>query len=134
MKTDYYKNYNNLLNQLTSINYISYEQFSDQFNQLNDDYNIFVIEEDNKIIATGTLLIEHKFIHNCSRIGHIEDIIVDKNYRGKGYGRKIVEKLLDKAEEFNCYKVILDCDINNKEFYEKLGFNHKNIQMSLYFL
>lgn len=134
MKTDYYKNYNNLLNQLTSINYISYEQFSDQFNQLNNDYNIYVIEEDNKIIATGTLLIEHKFIHNCSRIGHIEDIIVDKNYRGKGYGRQIVEKLIDKAEEYDCYKVILNCDTNSKEFYEKIGFNHKNIQMSLYFL
>ena len=43
------------------------------------------------IIACITVLIEQKFTHQCSRVGHIEDVVTDNNYRGKGLGKLIVD-------------------------------------------
>ena len=79
-KNDFHKNYINLLKQLTTTNDITSEVFSSVFNSLNNNHLIYVIEYDNIIIASGTLLIEQKFINNCGKVGHIEDIVVDGGY------------------------------------------------------
>ncbi len=128
---DYYKDYINLLSQLTHIGDISFDQFQDTFHNLKS--HIFVIENNNKIIVSGTIIIEQKFIHNCSKVGHIEDIVVDKDYRKFGLGKSMIEYLVCNAKKQNCYKIILDCDKNLIQFYEKIGFKEKNIQMALYF-
>ena len=39
------------------------------------------------IAAAGTLLIELKFLRGGGLVGHIEDIVTDKNYRGKNLGK-----------------------------------------------
>ena len=53
--------------------------------------------------------------------------------RYKGISSKIINILKSIARENNCYKVILDCDIELKKFYIKNGFNIKGIQMVEYF-
>ena len=90
-KMDYEKGLLELLSQLTTTGKVSKEDFIQQYNTIkgNTNHKIYVLEENNKIISCGTLLIEPKFIHNCSNVGHIEDIVVDKNSRGKGLGKKI---------------------------------------------
>ena len=55
-----------------------------------DNHYFVILIEDlqkKKIVAAGTLMIEYKFIHNCGHIGHIEDIVVDKEERGKNLGK-----------------------------------------------
>ena len=90
--TDYEKGVIELLSQLTTTGEITKEDYIKQYNMIqnNPNHKVYVLEENNKIISCGTLLIEPKFIHNCSNVGHIEDIVVDKNSRGKGYGKKII--------------------------------------------
>ena len=131
---DYYKNYLFLLEQLTIVEKekISYNDFEKFVNNLSHDHIIIVIECNNKIIASGTLLIENKIIHNMGKVGHIEDIVTHENYRGKGLGRKIIEKLLKFCQQENCYKVILNCSEQNVGFYEKNGFLKKEIEMVKY--
>lgn len=46
---------------------------------------------------------------------------------------RIIEQLKAIAIKQKCYKIILDCGENNIPFYEKCGFNRKEIQMTLYF-
>ncbi len=128
---DFFKGYLDLLSQLTSVGNISYNQFVKTFELLNSD--IYVIEENNQIIATGTLLIEQKFIHACGKVGHIEDIVVDRDHRGKYLGYTIVNFLINKGKYEGCYKVILDCNNENIAFYQKLGFEIKEIEMAMYF-
>ena len=134
---DYYLDYLHLLNQLSYIdkNTIMYDQFCDFVSKLNEKHVIYVIYDTsiNKIIASGTLFIEQKLIHNCGFVGHIEDIIVDTYFHGKSLGKLIVDKLVDYAKQMKCYKVILDCSNNVEKFYEKCGFTKKNNQMALYF-
>ena len=84
------------------------------------------------IIGTGTIIIEPKIIHGGKYVGHIEDIVVHPLYRNKKIASGIINKLITYGSEHNCYKIILDCDPSIQSFYEKNGFNHKNIQMSMY--
>lgn len=88
----------------------------------NPDYTIAVAEIDGKIVGSTTLLIEQKFIHNGGLVGHVEDVVVDKNFQGQKIGERIMEYLLDIAKNQGCYKTILDCTDDVKPFYEKLGF------------
>jgi glucosamine-phosphate N-acetyltransferase len=131
---DYNKNYLDLLNQLSVINKdnISYNDFKLFIEELNKNHIIKVIELNNKIVASGTLYIENKMIHNLGKVGHIEDIIVDINIRGKSLGKQIVKHLIYLSENNGCYKTILNCNENNINFYEKCGLIQKEYQMVKY--
>ena len=96
------------------------------FNKImrNSDHVIAVAITDDKVVGAATLFIEPKFIHNGGNVGHIEDVVVDKNYQGKKIGEKIIKYLLEEAKTNGCYKTILDCSDEVKPFYEKLGFKH----------
>ena len=134
-KNDFNLGYLDLLSQLTEVNKnnISFEKFSNFIDKLDENHKIIIIINNNKIIATGTLLIENKIIHSISKVGHIEDIVVDSNSKGLGIGKQIVNYLTNLAKENNCYKVILNCNDNNIGFYQKCGYQKKETQMVKYF-
>ena len=90
---------------------------------------IHVAENNGKIIGSTTLLIEQKFIHNGGYVGHIEDVVVAKEFEGRGVGIKLVKSLLEIASVRNCYKTILDCENELIPFYEKIGFKQESNQM-----
>lgn len=93
----------------------------------NPNHKIFVAIMDGKVVGSTTLLIEPKFIHKGGLVGHIEDVVVAKEFQGKGIGEKIIEVSLDFAKKQGCYKTILDCTDEVKPFYEKIGFKrHSN--------
>jgi glucosamine-phosphate N-acetyltransferase len=97
--------------------------------KLNPEHHIIVAEINGKIIGTTTLLIEPKFIHHGGLVGHIEDVVVDKNFQGKKIGEKIIKYVLEFSKNYGCYKTILDCSDNVKPFYEKLGFKHNSNEL-----
>ena len=95
----------------------------------NPDHIIHVAEINGKIVGSTTLLIEQKFIHNGGKVGHIEDVVVSKEFEGRGIGMKLVVSLLEKAKAMNCYKTILDCKDELIPFYERIGFKQESNQM-----
>jgi glucosamine-phosphate N-acetyltransferase len=95
----------------------------------NPDHIIHVAVDGNKIVGSTTLLVEQKFIHDGGLVGHIEDVVVRKDYEGKGIGIKLVMSMLERAKEKNCYKTILDCKDNVKQFYERIGFKRESNDM-----
>jgi glucosamine-phosphate N-acetyltransferase len=103
--------------------------------QRTDEYYIVVVEQVsiNKIVASGCVLVESKFIRNCGKVGHIEDIVVDNSQRGKNLGKRIIEQLTHVAQSAGCYKVILCCEDKNIGFYEKCGYEKKEVEMVHYF-
>ena len=92
----------------------------------NPNHRIHVAVDGNKVVGTTTLFIEQKFIHRGGLVGHIEDVVVRKDYEGTGIGIKLVLSLLEYAKKKQCYKTILDCDDNIKPFYEKIGFKYES--------
>ena len=111
------------LRQTSGMGEKTVEKIFDKINS-NPDHIVAVAVLEGKIIGSTTLLIETKFIHNGGKVGHIEDVVVDKEHQRKGIGEKIVKYLLKYAKEQGCYKTILDCADDIKPFYEKLGFKH----------
>ena len=112
------------LDSLRQASYIDKNKAEEIFEKINSnpDHIIAVAEIDGKIVGATTLLIEPKFIHKGGLVGHIEDVVVDKNFQGQNIGEKIMKFLLDIAKNRGCYKTILDCTDDVKPFYEKLGF------------
>jgi len=92
----------------------------------NPNHRIHVAIDGNKVVGTTTLFIEQKFIHRGGLVGHIEDVVVRKDYEGTGIGIKLVLSLLEYAKKKQCYKTILDCNDNVKPFYEKIGFKYES--------
>jgi glucosamine-phosphate N-acetyltransferase len=130
--SDYFKGYLNLLSELTNVGYVDYTSFEQQYHRINQNINnhkIIVIIKDDAIIGTGTILIEPKMIHNCRNVGHIEDVVIFKKYQGCGFGKKLINELINIAKSENCYKVILNCSDEMRPFYEHLGFTQKNAEM-----
>ncbi|MFM8658778.1 MAG: GNAT family N-acetyltransferase [Candidatus Nitrosotenuis sp.] len=88
----------------------------------NPDHVIFVAIQNGKVIGSTTLLIEQKFIHDGGKVGHIEDVVVSKQFQSGGTGAMIIKTVLEYAKSQGCYKTILDCEDSIRGFYEKLGF------------
>ncbi|WJX84823.1 Glucosamine-phosphate N-acetyltransferase-like protein [Trifolium repens] len=100
--TDKKKGFIKLLQQLSICDSVSEKEFEDRFKELDsvgDDHVICVIEDEisGKIIATGSVFIEKKFLRNCGKVGHIEDVVVDSSVRGKQLGKKVINFLTDHA-------------------------------------
>lgn len=56
---------------------------------------------------------EQKFTRNLGRVGHIEDIAVDKSMQGRKLGLRIIQALTGISETTGCYKTILNCSDEN---------------------
>ena len=129
---DYYLELLELLSQLTDCNIITFDDFVSQYLNMGSNYNIYVIQVDNKIVGYGCLYKDYKFYRNCSKVGHIEDIVIHEDYRGRGYAKIIIDKLIEIAK-YDCYKIILNCDEKYGEFYNKFGLKKNGDNMALYF-
>jgi ribosomal protein S18 acetylase RimI-like enzyme len=57
------------------------------------------------------------------------DVIVHKNYQGRGIGKMIVNKLIDQTKGKKYCSVGLFTDKNEIKFYKKLGFKIDSIGM-----
>lgn len=92
----------------------------------NKNIKYFGAIEDGKVVSTCFCLI----IPNLTRLGSsacfVENVVTDKDHRGQGLGKKIMERAIAFARERDCYKVILESASFRKEahqFYKNLGFD-----------
>lgn len=129
LRDDYNLGYLDLVRQLSNYDSkISYSDFC-KYLELNPNYKIFVIVDMsyNKLIACGSFFILNK-VHT-NPIGQIEDVVVDESYRGLGYGKVMIDYLVKYGrEKTSCYKIVLNCNPNNLEFYYKCGFKDVGVQ------
>jgi len=82
------------------------------------------LDNENQEIARARLYILKNDLHP-EPLGYIEDVFVNENYRGQGIGTKILNEIINKAKEENCYKIVCTSRFSKPEahqFYEKLGF------------
>lgn len=107
--------------------------FSRNFNKtLNPDYlnnpssKTMVVFEGNTIIGVASIHIIYKLSRT---LGLIEDVAVNKDHRGKGIGKSLVEKLIEIGKQKNCDKIVLNTSEKNSKFYKKIGFEKNEIQM-----
>ncbi|KAI0402879.1 glucosamine 6-phosphate N-acetyltransferase [Xylaria palmicola] len=134
-RDDYGKGFYECLAVLTWVGEPTEEEFLERFEEMRaarDTYHFVVVEYEGRVVRTGCLVVEKKFIHNHGRCGHIEEIAVAKEHQGKGLGLAIMRALESVAVATGCYKTILDCGPRNEPFYGKCGFQNSGIEMSRY--
>lgn len=110
---------------LPTISKEEIQQIWDQI-QLNPCINYFVLEIENKIVASCILSITPSFIRGGKGYGLIEHVVTHSDYRRKGFGESIVKYALNYAWENGCTEVMLLSGSNNERahaMYEKIGFD-----------
>jgi len=120
-----------LLQQLTAIDY-SKRNIEDCWHSFssNRSSNSVVATYKDEIIAYGSVVVENKI--RGEKAGHIEDIVVNEDYRANGVGEKLIKELIKIGKEKGCYRITLLCDKSLEKFYNKNGFKAKEIAMKLY--
>lgn len=96
-------------------------------NFINNQINFgFVAVNNETIVGFASIHIIEKLNR---RFCLIEDVVVDKNERGKGIGKLLIEHLINFSKSKCCDKIILNSKESNIPFYNKLGFIQNEIQM-----
>lgn len=121
---DYHNRIFLLLSHLTDAPEIPYDKFIKMIKDLPINHNIYMCKSRNRLIGMITLIIEEKLIHGGRQVGHIEDLVVDPNYRSNKIASQLIQYVHDICKEHGCYKIILDCDESMIDFYCKNGFAH----------
>jgi len=83
---------------------------------------LWVALENEKIVGMGELVIVLK---PDGTIAQIEDVVVDEGQRGKGLGKAISEKLIERAQERGARAIHLSSNplrVAANELYKKIGF------------
>ena len=120
-----------LLNQLKQIDIDSLDKdkaWSDFIN--NTGSNSVVGLYNDKIVAYGSVVVENKIRGEVA--GHIEDIVVDSEVRGKMIGVSLIKELIKVAKNKGCYRITLFCKETLVNFYSRNGFEVNNVVMKKY--
>ncbi len=120
-----------LLNQLKEID-ISKINLNKAWSDFisNSSSNSIVGIYNNKVVAYGSLVVENKIRGEVA--GHIEDIVVDSNIRGKMIGVALIKELIKIGEIKGCYRITLFCKETLVKFYSRNGFEVNNVVMKKY--
>ena len=82
-------------------------------------YYSMVLEDNERLVGFAIMAIS-------SEESHLLNIGVNKDFRGSGFGEKILKKMIIAAEVMGSKKIILEVRVSNKiayRLYEKLGFH-----------
>ncbi len=95
------------------------------------NYTIYVVEFNNQVIASFTLLIVDNIVHKGTPSAIIDSVIVDPLYQKKGIGKWMMQKAMDLSVKNGCYKLALSSNFKwgVHEFYKSLGFKQHGLSL-----
>lgn len=124
LKPDYLEAINRLIAQLSTSSHTFTEA---ELNSLiaSPQSHLYALEYDEKIIGMVTLC-----IYQCptGRKAWIEDVVVDQNHRGKGYGKLMVRKAMEEYQNRGNVTLMLTSRpsrIVANQLYQSLGFEKR---------
>ncbi|MCG2461414.1 GNAT family N-acetyltransferase [Flavobacteriaceae bacterium F89] len=91
-----------------------------------DNMALVVCKEENQVVGIAMMAM-YKVISGHK--GMIEDVVVDQSHRGKGIGRKLMEKLLEEGRNRSLDEILLFSGHHRTPaitLYKSLGFQLKN--------
>lgn len=109
LRTDFSLGFLDVLRVLTSVGDVSESAFQARYDLMartpETYYVLVVCNGEGRIVGTGALVVERKFIHGLGCVGHIEDIAVARDQQGMKLGLRIMEAVVSLGERLGCYKV-----------------------------
>ncbi|WP_069649969.1 GNAT family N-acetyltransferase [Caloranaerobacter ferrireducens] len=95
----------------------------------NPNYFLLGVKYYNKLIGSAMAIICNDLTGECRPFMVVENVIIKKEFRQKGFGKKLFEHIENIAKRHNCYFIMFVSNIKrvgSHKFYEKLGYNSKN--------
>jgi GNAT superfamily N-acetyltransferase len=89
------------------------------------DYRVYVAKSGKSIVGTFALLIIDNLAHMGAPSGVVEDVVVHRDWRGKGVGKQMMQFAMNRCRERGCYKLALSSNLKREaahRFYDGLGF------------
>lgn len=86
-------------------------------------YRMFMGEVKDTVVGVIGVVANHN-LHD-GFVTYIEHVVIDKQYRGRGYGSDLIKFAEDRAREEGCYLIELDTDIGADraaKLYENSGY------------
>ncbi len=123
-----------LLKQLWPDKEFSKEKLNDVFDKglYNSHQAYLVAKYEEKIVGFASLTIKDS-LWDEGKLGHINELVVDRFYRNKGVGKKLLEEIIKIAKEKSCERIELDSAFRRKKahlFYKSQGFEMCNFLFS----
>ncbi len=123
------------LEDLDSIYTLGKENLETQFSRetlktfivYDETYHVFSLADDK--------LIGYIIVWKSDKYGQIIDVVVEKKYRGLGYGYKLLEYGINVSKEMNVTMISLEVSVKNEialKLYEKAGFVKERILENYY--
>jgi GNAT superfamily N-acetyltransferase len=111
--------------------------YYDAFEQIDKDHNneLTIAEYNGKIIGTLQITFIPYLTYKGGMRALIEAVRIDSEHRGKGFGRKLFEYAINRAQDRGCHMVQLTTNKKRTDafkFYESLGFEATHEGMKLF--
>ena len=90
---------------------------------------VIVSKQTDRIVAMGTVVVELKFFRGLTKVGHVEDIVVDTRLHSKGLGKIVVETVKAIGISKGCSNIILNCSDEKKRKFRSSTENHEHISL-----
>lgn len=78
--------------------------------------------ETYKIISDDTIIGYYSFFFTGPKTLKLDNLFILPEFIGKGFGKKLMEDLFEKASLRECSGIMLDSDPNAESFYSHFGF------------
>ena len=107
---------------------LSYKEFEDLiYDMRHMEYKMIGIMDGEELIAYAGVAVQTNLYHK--RHLYVFDLVTDEKYRAKGYGKMMLEYLVDYAKMGMCENIVLSSGFAREDahkFYEKNGFDQKS--------
>jgi ribosomal protein S18 acetylase RimI-like enzyme len=93
----------------------------------NNKIHCLVIEKDDALIGFGALTLFN--VPTKGEVARIEDVVIDQDHQGKGFGKSLVLQLLEIARSSNISNINLTSSpmrVAAQKLYESVGFTRGN--------
>lgn len=115
---------------------LDFEVFKEIFHEnISSPKNFYLIAEIEKEGAGFISFHTQNLLHHCGLVGEIQEFFIHKNYRGKGIGRQLIEKILQFSDQNNLKSIEVTTNkrrVENVMIYENLGFGLTHNKFTIY--
>ncbi|MGW8258237.1 MAG: GNAT family N-acetyltransferase [Thermoguttaceae bacterium] len=95
---------------------------------LGSDSQLYVCAIDGeKLVGFGSLSVKHN-LWQQGLLAHLDELIVDELYRGRGIGARLLEHIISQARRKGCARIDLNSAFHREDahkFYKRNGFENR---------
>ena len=102
------------------------EEYRKDLNRIIEKMLILVIVDDGNVVGYLSYVIKKGHTNKLN----VDQLVIKKDYRGKGLGRMLMDEVKNIAIKNNCQRIELNCwlfNTNALEMYEHIGFDKQRI-------